>query len=67
VEQGKFHVYPVETIDQGITLLTGVEAGKPDDEGNYPEESLNGKVHRQLAYFAEKQKKFSASAERASS
>jgi lon-related putative ATP-dependent protease len=63
VEQGKFHVYPVETIDEGIELLTGMEAGEPDLEGNYPEESINGKVHRRLEDFAERQKKFSASGE----
>jgi hypothetical protein len=27
VEAGKFHVYPIETIDQGIEILTGIEAG----------------------------------------
>lgn len=64
VEQGKFHVYPVETIDEGIELLTGVEAGEPDTEGNYPENSINDKVHRRLEDFAEKQKQFSASGER---
>lgn len=67
VNQGEFYVYPVETIDEGIELLTGVEAGEPDAEGNYPEESINGMVHRRLEDFAERQRKFSTSGERGSS
>jgi lon-related putative ATP-dependent protease len=67
VGQGKFHVYAVETIDQGMELLAGLQAGKPDNEGIYPEDSINGKVQKQLENFAERQKKFSASAERANS
>jgi lon-related putative ATP-dependent protease len=52
-EQGKFHIYAVETIDQGIELLTGVPAGVPDAEGNYPHGSINHKVAQQLLKFAE--------------
>jgi lon-related putative ATP-dependent protease len=53
VEEGKFHVYSVETIDQGIELLTGVRGGEPDAEGNYPADSINGKVQARLAKMAE--------------
>jgi lon-related putative ATP-dependent protease len=67
VDQGKFHVYAVENVDQGMELLTGLKAGIPDKEGNYPEDSINGKVQRHLESFAERQKKFGASAERANS
>ncbi|MBC8872979.1 MAG: AAA family ATPase [Planctomycetes bacterium] len=45
---GKFHVYPIETVDQAITLLTGVPAGVPDAEGQYPEETVNGRVAARL-------------------
>lgn len=58
VAAGRFHIYPVETIDEGIEILTGMPAGEPDEQGNYPEESINGKVHRRLAQLAEKQRKF---------
>ncbi len=67
VEQQKFRVYPVETVDQGIALLTGMEAGEPDAEGDYPEETVNGKVQRRLEDFAERQKKFSISGEKVNS
>ena len=52
VAEGKFHVYPIETIDQGIEMLTDVRAGEPDEEGNYPEDTINGKVQSRLAKFA---------------
>ena len=46
--EGKFHVYPVETIDQGIELLTGVAAGSPDPEGNFPAGTVNGGAQETL-------------------
>jgi lon-related putative ATP-dependent protease len=49
VEQGRFHVYAVSTIDEGIELLTGVPAGAPDKKGGYPADSVNGRVARRLA------------------
>jgi lon-related putative ATP-dependent protease len=57
-KEGKFHIYAVETIDQGIEILTGVQAGIPDEKGEYPENSVNGKVRARLAGLAEKQRKF---------
>jgi lon-related putative ATP-dependent protease len=41
VAEGQFHVYPVQTVDEGIELLTGVPAGEPDAEGKYPADSVN--------------------------
>jgi len=32
VEEGKFHIYPVEHIDEGIEILTGIKTGKKNDE-----------------------------------
>lgn len=58
VEQGKFHIYPVRSIDQGIEILTGMPAGEPDSEGNYPEDSINGKVQRRLEEMAQTRRKF---------
>ncbi len=52
VEQGMFHIYAVETIDQGIEILTGVAAGELDAEGQYPEDSVNFRVASQLFRFA---------------
>jgi len=53
VKEGKFHIYPVGTIDEGIEVLTGVAAGEPDSEGNYPEGSVNKLVQDRLDEMAE--------------
>ncbi len=37
VEEGKFRIYPVKTIDQGIEILTGVEAGEKMENGKFKE------------------------------
>ncbi|HIQ04978.1 MAG TPA: ATP-dependent protease, partial [Anaerolineae bacterium] len=54
VARGQFHIYPIETIDQGIELLTGVPAGEPDEEGNYPEGTVNRLVQDRLNEMLEK-------------
>jgi lon-related putative ATP-dependent protease len=53
VEQGEFHVWPVRTIDEGIALLTGCEAGEADEEGLYPPDTVNQAVADRLAAMAE--------------
>jgi lon-related putative ATP-dependent protease len=53
VKDGNFHIYAVETIDQGLELLTGRIAGEVDDEGNYPMESVNYLVQQRLLEMAE--------------
>jgi hypothetical protein len=62
VDAGKFHIYAVKTIDQGIEILSGMTAGEPDETGAYPEESLNGKVQRRLKEFAERRQRFAREA-----
>jgi lon-related putative ATP-dependent protease len=58
-----FHVYPIETIDQGIELLTGMEAGEPDENNLYPEDSVNGRVQMRLRKFAENMREFGKGSE----
>jgi lon-related putative ATP-dependent protease len=58
VDAGKFHIHAVKTIDEGIEILTGVSAGVPDENGVYPENSVNGKVHQRLKEFADKRRRF---------
>ncbi len=60
---GRFHIYPVETIDQGIELLTGVEAGERDEAGVFKTDSVNDRVQKRLREMAETQMAFSRSAE----
>jgi lon-related putative ATP-dependent protease len=61
VKEGKFHIYPVSTIDEGIELLTGVQAGEQDEAGEYPEDTVNFAVQSRLKELAEKVKSFSFS------
>jgi lon-related putative ATP-dependent protease len=58
VAEGKFHIYPVATIDEGITLLTGTEAGERQDDGSYPEGTINSLVQGRIRELAEKAKAF---------
>lgn len=65
---GQFSVWPVETVDEAITLLTGVRAGEPDSDGAFPPDSVNGRVMARLNRLAESAAAFaSAARERASS
>ncbi len=52
VREGSFHIYPIDTADEGMELLTGLPAGEPDAYGNYPEGTVNGKVMRKLERLA---------------
>lgn len=56
VREGRFHVHPVETVDQGIELLTGRPAGSEGEDGTFPEDSVNGKVRRRLEELARKRR-----------
>jgi lon-related putative ATP-dependent protease len=60
VKDGKFSVWPVEHIDQGIEILTGVKAGARDSEGRFPLGSINGLVEDKLRAFAERARAFGA-------
>jgi lon-related putative ATP-dependent protease len=53
VREGKFHVWPVSHIDEGIALLTGEEAGAQRDDGSFPDGTINARVAARLARFAE--------------
>jgi lon-related putative ATP-dependent protease len=49
---GRFHVFPVRTIDEGIELLTGLPAGERSADGRFPEGSVNFRVEARLLGFA---------------
>jgi len=57
-ERGLFHVWPIETVDQAVELLTGVPAGERDPDGRYPEGSVNRRADDRLASFAERARSF---------
>jgi lon-related putative ATP-dependent protease len=54
----QFHIYPIGTIDEGIEVLTGLDAGQPNAKGQYPAGTFNRKVADALADFAKRSKEF---------
>ena len=60
VKAGKFHIYSVSSIDEGIEVLTGVAAGARQADGSYPDGTINDRVQKKLQQFTELQKKLTA-------
>jgi ATP-dependent Lon protease len=56
--EGKFHIYPVKTIGQGIEILTGREVGQKNGDGTYPEGTIYYLVNEKLKSVAQSLKKF---------
>lgn len=53
VREGRFHVYAVSQADEALSLLVGQDAGTPDDDGQFPEGSVNARVVERLRAIAE--------------
>ena len=62
IRDGDFHVWPVETVDQGMEILTGQTMGERED-GRYPEGTVNAAVENRLEELAERWKGFAGSRE----
>jgi ATP-dependent Lon protease len=58
VKEGKFHIYPIKTIDEGIEILTGVEAGERLEDGSFKEGTVNYLVDKKLRELGMKLKEF---------
>ena len=56
--EGGFHIYAVSTVDEGIELLTGVPAGRRQQDGTFPEGTVNYLVQKRLRELAEKMRGF---------
>ncbi len=54
VRQGKFHIYAIKTVDEGVEILTGMKAGtrRSNGKGAYPAGTLNYLVYEKLRFFA---------------
>ncbi|MEZ4571512.1 MAG: Lon-insertion domain-containing protein [Thermomicrobiales bacterium] len=53
VAANQFHLYPVARVEDALELFTGTRAGRLDDEGRYPPESIFGLVESRLRQFSE--------------
>ncbi|MCE5337014.1 MAG: AAA family ATPase [Desulfobacteraceae bacterium] len=58
IKEGKFHIWPVERIEDGIEILTGKEAGEPQEDGTYPEGTIFRKVDDRLREILEVVQRF---------
>lgn len=54
VNAGKFHIYAINTVDEGIELLTGIPAGKPDRDSRYLEGTINARVSQMLRLYSDR-------------
>ncbi|GLI33600.1 Lon protease family protein [Desulforhabdus amnigena] len=63
VKEGKFHIWPVTTVEEGIEILTGMEAGKIQEDGTYPEGTVFRKVADRLQEITEIVKEFGKGSE----
>lgn len=60
VRDGRFTVYAVSSVDEGIQILTGVPAGEPDATGEYPVGTVNYEIVQKLDYLASQAKETAA-------
>ncbi|MGO8943219.1 MAG: Lon protease family protein [Syntrophobacteraceae bacterium] len=59
VAEGKFHIWPVATVEEGLGILTGMDAGTLQEDGSYPEGTVYRKVDDRLKEISEIVRKFS--------
>ena len=60
-KDGKFHIYSIATVDEGMAILTGKSAGKTNSAGSYPKNTVNFAVQKRVTELAEKAEAFSTS------
>ena len=52
IEKGRFHLWAVSNIDEGLEVLSGIEAGEANAKGEFPASSFNGRVRHELLRMA---------------
>jgi ATP-dependent Lon protease len=60
VREGRFHIYPVGAVDEGIEILTGIEAGRMNEDGSFEEGTVHRLVDAELQRLALAWKNFAA-------
>jgi lon-related putative ATP-dependent protease len=53
VRDGQFRIWPIRTIDEGLSVLTGVKGGERQPDGSFEENSVNARVDQRLKALAE--------------
>ncbi|RJQ32193.1 MAG: ATP-binding protein [Actinobacteria bacterium] len=62
VKDGRFQIYAIKTIDEGIEMLTGKKAGEQQEDGTYPVGTIHFLVDKKLRAFAERLAKYEKAA-----
>ena len=57
VQAGKFNIYAINTVEEGLEILTGIAPGEADDRYEYPQNTLYGMVQGKLEKYSPKQQK----------
>jgi predicted ATP-dependent protease len=60
VDAGQFHIWSVDSVDQGLELLTGVPAGVRGPDDTFPENTIHRRVADRLAGYAQVLQSFNA-------
>ena len=58
IREGRFHLWAVRTIDEGLEVLTGIPGGEADADGMFPEGTINERVSRRLGELADRLRRF---------
>jgi lon-related putative ATP-dependent protease len=53
VKEGKFSIYPIDRVEEGLEILTGLPAGVLKEDGTYPEGTINYLVVKRLTEISE--------------
>jgi lon-related putative ATP-dependent protease len=53
VKEGKFHIWPIRSLDEALSLLADLEIGVLQEDGAYPQETFNQAVDAQLLKYRE--------------
>ncbi len=59
IQDGRFHIYTIDTVDEGIEILTGMPAGERSGDRHFPKNTVNGVIERRLREMATQVKDFS--------
>jgi predicted ATP-dependent protease len=63
VRRGRFHIWAVRTVDEGIEILTGAPAGERRPDGTWEPDTVNARVDQRLRDYAQRLKDFGRAVE----
>ena len=58
VEEGKFHIYIIDHVDEALEILTGLKPGQQLENGEFERKTINDMVNKQLVKMADCSRQF---------